>query len=149
MKFSTQEEYGIRCLLTIADLEEGQSITIPEISQKEGLSSSHVAKLMSILRKGGYVESTRGQMGGYRLAKSPDQVSLKDLLEDLGGRLYHDEFCGRHSGMESECVHTSECRVKPLWSIIQASVDTVVGRLTLADLLNSDVPAPVVPIKVG
>ncbi|ARU39689.1 hypothetical protein CCB80_00435 [Armatimonadetes bacterium Uphvl-Ar1] len=63
MKFSAQEEYGLRCLIALARKGVGQSMTIPEISDQEGLTSSHVAKILAILRRSGFVASTRGQSG--------------------------------------------------------------------------------------
>ena len=68
MQFSAQEEYGLRCLLRLA-ARGGDSMTIPEISQAEGISVPYVAKLMRFLRDGGIVTSERGQSGGYRLAR--------------------------------------------------------------------------------
>src|SRR2546425_11812681 len=91
MRFTAQEEYGLRCLLQIAR-EPAGSLTIPEIAEREALTSAYVAKLMSVLRKAGLVKSTRGQKGGYRLACPPDQMNLdrKSGVEgkrvDLGGR---------------------------------------------------------------
>jgi len=52
MKLTSQEEYGLRCLLRLA--REGESLTIPKISQKEGISNFYVAKLMRILRRAGW-----------------------------------------------------------------------------------------------
>ena len=71
MKFSSQEEYGLRCLLRIARQGRKASLTIPEISEAEGLSSFYVAKLMRILRRAGLVKSARGQIGGYSLSRPP------------------------------------------------------------------------------
>ena len=81
MKFSAQEEYGLRCLLQIARSQE--SMTIPEIAKIEGLSQTHVAKLLMILRKEGFITSTRGQAGGYALAKSPSEINVGQVLESL------------------------------------------------------------------
>ena len=67
MKLSAQEEYGLRCLLRLAREGESSSLTIPEISLSEGISNHYVAKLMRILRRGGFVRSARGQAGGYTL----------------------------------------------------------------------------------
>ena len=69
MKLTSQEEYGLRCLLRIARQGEGGALTIPEISEAEGISSYYVAKLMRILRRGGFVTSARGQAGGYTLSR--------------------------------------------------------------------------------
>ena len=70
MKLSSSEEYGLRCLLQLARQTPG-SLTIPEISQAEGITHHNVAKLLRILRQGGFVASARGQQGGYALAKPP------------------------------------------------------------------------------
>src|SRR5205085_5949278 len=98
MKFSTQEEYGLRCLIQIAKQGQDGSMTIQEIGKKEGLTTPHVAKLLMILRKSGLIISTRGQSGGYRIAKDPREIVVGDILAALGGKLYDDGFCGRHVG---------------------------------------------------
>ena len=137
MKFSAQEEYGLRCLLQIARLGTDGSLTIPEISKHEGLTPTHVAKLLMILRKEGFIVSTRGQSGGYTLARDPNTIVVGDVLEALGGKLYDAEFCGKHSGQLSICTHAVDCSVRSLWQVIQESVDQVIGKLTLADLISS------------
>lgn len=136
MKFSAQEEYGLRCLIAIARKGEGGAMTIPDLAISEGLSQPHIGKLMSILRRSGHVKSTRGQIGGYLLAKRPDQILLGEVLADLGGRLYYDGFCDRHSGVKNVCVHDQQCNLRGLWGRIQAAVDSVVMNLTLQDLLD-------------
>ncbi|MCG9895818.1 MAG: Rrf2 family transcriptional regulator [Fimbriimonadaceae bacterium] len=142
MKFSAQEEYGLRCLLAVARQGDQASLTIPEISRMEGLTPSHVAKLMAILRKSGFVRSTRGQLGGYQLGMAPEKMIVKDVLESLGGRLYGDGFCERHSGIEPECVHEGDCLLRPLWLQVQHAVDVVLVRYTVADLLDESIPEP-------
>lgn len=141
MKFSAQEEYGLRCLLQIARLGEGGSLTIPEIARNEGMSPTHVAKLLMILRRDGFLVSTRGQLGGYALAKPADKTYVGDVLASLGGRLYDDGFCERHNGQE-ECRHHVDCSVRALWQSIQSAVDGIVATLTLTDLLESKDAAP-------
>ncbi len=140
MKFSAQEEYGLRCLIQIARLPKDGSMTIPEISRIEGLTQPHVAKLMMILRKEGFITSTRGQSGGYTLARSPEQVVLGDVLTALGGKLYDSEFCGKHTGNHSICTHAIDCTVRSLWQVVQTAVDNVVYKITLADLMRQAEP---------
>lgn len=136
MKFSAQEEYGLRCLLQIARLGTEGSLTIPEISRHEGLTPTHVAKLLMILRKEGFITSTRGQSGGYTLSRPADQMAVGDVLAALGGKLFDDEFCGKHSGSSSICTHAVDCSVRSLWQVIQGAVDQVVNRVTIADLIR-------------
>lgn len=137
MKFSTQEEYGLRCLLQIARTRKPGGLTIPEISRAEALSQTHVAKLLMVLRKEGFVQATRGQAGGYTLARDAESISVGEILAALGGKLYDGEFCERHSGQLDICKHAVDCSVRSLWQIIQKSVDEVVDRISLADLLES------------
>lgn len=118
-------------------------MTIPEISKAEGLTPSHVAKLLSILRRSGFVKSTRGQLGGYSLGRSPERVVIKDVLTALGGRVYEAGFCERHSGVLAECAHETDCVLRPLWSGVQEAIDGVTGRMTLSDLVSSHMAAPV------
>ncbi len=134
MKFSAQEEYGPRCLMTIA---QHGSLTIPEISRLEGLSQPHTAKLLAILRKSEYIKSTRGQAGGYALARLAETIVIGDVLALLGGRLLEEGFCERHAGTSKECAHATSCSLAPLWTRVQSAVDAVLDRMTLADLLDA------------
>jgi Rrf2 family protein len=140
MKLSTQEEYGLRCLIQIGHHERktGNSITIGEISQAEGLSTANVGKLVRLLRLGNFIESVRGQAGGYKLARLPSSISIADVLTALGGRLFDPEFCGDHSGQEELCTHSVDCSVRSLWSAIQFVVDQMLDRITLQDLLGDE-----------
>lgn len=135
MKFSAQEEFGLRCLVAIAGAESSTSLTIPEISRREGLSQPHVAKLLAVLRRGGFVVSTRGQAGGYTLSRAASEICVGDVLHVLGGRLVADDFCERHSGLHSECSHLMHCSLLGLWTRVQRAVDDVVMSVMLADLL--------------
>ncbi len=138
MKFSAQEEYGLRCLLRIAYSKSANGITIPEISEIEKLSQSNVAKLLRILRLGGFIESARGQSGGYKLTKPPEQIIIGDVLYLLGGKLFETSFCNDHTGFDSICTHTIDCSVRSLWKAVQTAVDNVLQRTTLKDLMMKE-----------
>ena len=146
MKFSAQEEYGLRCLMAIARHAE-DICTIGEIARSEGLNEPYAAKLLSVLRKDGLLTSTRGQGGGYTLARPPGEIAVARVLEALGGRMYKSGFCERYAGQEPSCTHTDDCSLRPLWSSVQAAIDHVLDRVTLADLLKAAAP-PDAPIQV-
>jgi Rrf2 family protein len=138
MKLSSQEEYGLRCLLRIGRGGEGASLTISELSQREGISAPNVAKLMRVLRRGGFVLSTRGKEGGYTLSRPAEEINLGEALAVLGGRLYDPAFCQRHSGSERLCTHMPDCSIRSVWRLVQGAVDQVLGRLSLRDLLCTE-----------
>ncbi|MEK7270384.1 MAG: Rrf2 family transcriptional regulator [Planctomycetota bacterium] len=138
MKFTAQEEYGLRCLLQMARQEAKGSVTISEIAEAEGLTPAYVAKFMALLRQKGLVTSTRGQSGGYRLAKPAAETLVGDVLAALGGEIYSEHYCGKYTGLAPFCVHTVDCSIRSLLSGLQRLVGKVLGRTTLKDLACSE-----------
>lgn len=143
MKFTAQEEYGLRCLLQIGRQGRGGSLTLPEVAAAEGISIPYVAKLVRILRQGGFVKSTRGQSGGYTLARIPEQIVVGEVLAALGGRLFESEYCEQYPGSLASCTHTVDCSIRSLWRAVQTGVDKVLSHTTLRDLLGSEEEADV------
>ena len=146
MKLSTQEEFGLRCLVQLGR-EAGASLTIAELAQREGISVPNVAKIMRGLRKGSFVKSTRGQAGGYTLARAPETISIGEVLATLGGRFFDAKFCERHAGIEALCMNLGDCSIRPVLRQLQDVIDQVLGRLTLQNLLGSEGQVPMPPIS--
>ena len=136
MKFSSTEEYGLRCLIQLAGNGSDEGMTIPEIAERESLSEHQTAKILRQLRMNGLIESTRGKKGGYSLADAPENISLKRVLNALGGRLYDHEFCLKFTGATETCTHFSDCTVRNLWYSAQILMDTMMDRLTLANIMD-------------
>jgi Rrf2 family iron-sulfur cluster assembly transcriptional regulator len=138
MKLTTQEEYGLRCLLQLARQGTRASLTISEMSQREGISSPNVAKIMRLLRRASLLTSTRGKAGGYTLSRPASQITVSEVLSALGGRLWDPKFCERHAGGSKECTNLGECSIRPVLRYVQEAVDHVLAKLSLADLLASE-----------
>jgi Rrf2 family protein len=83
MKISAQEEYGLRCLLQLAFLENGESLTLPQIADREGISTANAGKLLWILNKAGFVQATRGTKGGYSLSRPANEIYLNQVIKVL------------------------------------------------------------------
>jgi Rrf2 family protein len=135
---SSQEEYGLRCLLRVGRGGTAGSVSISELSRSEGISEPNVAKMMRVLRESGFVRSTRGQAGGYALSRPAEEINVGEALAALGGRLYEPSFCDSHSGMERLCTHMPDCSIRSVWRMLQNAVDQVLGKITLKDLLVSE-----------
>ena len=138
MKLTSQEEYGLRCLLRVGREADGASLTIPELARAEGISEANVAKMMRILRRGGFVKSTRGQSGGYTLSRPASEIAVGHVLAVLGGRLFEPAFCEGHSGIERLCTHMPDCSIRSVWRMVQQAVDQVLSQITLKDLLRTE-----------
>ena len=141
MHLSSQEEYGLRCLLRLAshDAVEGKApLRIQDIATSEGLSQEYVAKLMRILRNGELVTSTRGASGGYHLARQASEISVWNALEVLGGTFFPDTFCDTHPGTLRDCVHTTNCSIRALWRNVGGLLETALSSVTLETLQRGE-----------
>ena len=141
MKITAQEEYGLRCLLRLAKADSG-SITLPEVAVAEGLSVPYVAKLMAVLRNAGILDSVRGRLGGYRLAKAADEIGLGSILLILGEPLFDEvDYCQKHAGTEAPngvCTNYATCTLKSLWQTLEHWIRHTLDQITLADLIRDE-----------
>ncbi|HQU59205.1 MAG: Rrf2 family transcriptional regulator [Phaeodactylibacter sp.] len=138
MKISAQDEYGLRILLRIARSDSEDGLSIPQLSELEGLSASYVAKLTRTLRLASFIQSTRGQKGGYILSRPAEEIRINDVLVALGGALFDESFCEGHSGAFRICTNSVDCSVRSLWRVVQRAVDQVLNQVSLADLMASE-----------
>jgi Rrf2 family protein len=138
VKLSANEEYGLRCLVRIGHAGEGGSLTIPEISHAEGFSPAYAAKILRVLRKGGFVKAARGKDGGYTLARPAQEIVIGDVMAALGGRIFESGFCDSHAGQAAICTRSVDCSVRSLWRAVQVAVDHVLSQTTLRDLLQNE-----------
>ena len=138
MKITAQEEYGLRIILRIARCKDTGGMSIPQLSEAEGISSHYVAKLTRVLRMAELINSTPGKNGGYVLAKPAGEIIIKDLLIALGGPMFNQEFCGSHAGTLKLCTNSVDCSARSLWQMIQFTVDQLLTKLTLHDLVSGE-----------
>ena len=139
MKFSSTEEYGLRCMLQMARKGEKGTTTIMELAQKENLTTAYVAKIMSVLRKGGMVQSIRGQSGGYQLVRAPQEINVNEILESLGGKFFsQEEYCSTPSGGHNVCIHSMDCAIRSLWNGLSNSISGYLTKCKLSDLVMTE-----------
>ena len=138
MKITAQVEYGLRIMVRITRCTDEKGLSIRQLSEAEGLSANYVAKLTRILRIKGLINSTRGHMGGYILAKPAASITINDALKALGGRFFDKKFCESHSGILTLCTNSVDCSIRSLWSVMQIALDKLLDEVTLADMVKNE-----------
>jgi len=138
MKITAQEEYGLRILIRLAACKDTNGMSIPQLSEAEGLTATYVAKLTRILRMKGFINSKPGNKGGYELAKPSKDIVINDVLKALGGPMFNSTFCGSHTGTMKLCTNSVDCSARSLWQMIQYTLDQLLDKVTLHDLVNSE-----------
>lgn len=138
MKISAQEEYGLRCLLQLARAGTiGESLTLAQMAQLEGISQANAGKLLWILSKAGLVQSTRGTKGGYSLAKPASEIRLNQVIRILEGEPA-ESHCKSYAGVLDACVHTGDCGIRPVIVELHQIVDNALADITLSQLLGTE-----------
>jgi Rrf2 family transcriptional regulator, iron-sulfur cluster assembly transcription factor len=138
MKITSSEEYGIRILIRIASANPVEGLSIPQLSEAEKLTEPHVAKICRTLRMEGFINSTPGYKGGYVLAKPATEIIINDVLKALGGTLFDQQFCDTHTGLGKLCTNSVDCSTRSLWKMIQYTLDNLLNKLTLKDLMVNE-----------
>ena len=138
MKITAQEEIGLRILIRIAGCNDADGMSIPQLSEAEGISDHYVAKLTRILRMEGFINSRPGNKGGYVLARPAHEININQALKALGGALFDSEFCGIHAGSLNLCTNSVDCSARSLWKMIQFRVDQLLDKVYLSDLVGKE-----------
>lgn len=128
----------MRLLIRIASCKDTEGMSIPQLSDAEGISPHYVAKLTRILRIGGFINSTPGNKGGYVLSMPANEIIINKVLKALGGSLFDQAFCGSHAGAMKLCTNSVDCSSRSLWQMIQFTVDQLLDKVTLHDLVSTE-----------
>jgi Rrf2 family iron-sulfur cluster assembly transcriptional regulator len=137
MKISAQEEYGLRCLLQLAGLQSGESLTLPQIAEREGISVANAGKLMWLLNKAGFVSATRGTKGGYSLARPAGEIRLSEVIKVLDADVLN-KHCESYTGVLDSCVHKGDCGIRPVIVGLHEIVENALSQITLAQLVGNE-----------
>jgi Rrf2 family protein len=135
MKLTTKMRYATRAMLELALHEQDTlPLSLRDIAHNENISIKYLEVLVSTLRSAGFLHSVRGAAGGYKLAKPPSEISLRQLYELFEGS---DGFviCTTDSTI---CERTADCAAQSVWSEMFLVTMRYLESITLADLVARD-----------
>ncbi|NQT28513.1 MAG: Rrf2 family transcriptional regulator [Candidatus Omnitrophica bacterium] len=132
MKISTRTRYGTRLMLSLA-LSYGKGpFLLRDIAKEEQISEKYLSQIVIPLKAKGLVNSFRGAHGGYTLAKAPSQISIKEIVEALEGRL---NLIGRIKDISSYS-QVSVRVTHNIWNEISEKMAKTLDSITLDDLVK-------------
>ena len=132
VKISTRGRYALRLMIDVAMHDTEAPVRIKDIARRQEISEKYLEQIVSVLNKAGFVRSSRGPQGGYRLMKRPEEYTAGMILKLIEGSL------APVACMDSEvndCPRQEKCATLRLWREIDAAISGVVDRVTLADLV--------------
>jgi len=122
----------MRALVDLALNGAGETVQLKEIAERQQISLSYLEHLIIPLIAAGFVKSVRGAKGGIKLAKSPDQISLKMIMEVLEGPLAPVD-CLRD---RTSCPRSGYCATQDIWDEMGKAMEKVLASTTLQDLVD-------------
>ncbi len=137
MKLTTKSEYALVSLKYLCDHANGNPISVSEVSDAEHLPKDYVEQIFVKLRKGGIIKSVKGIYGGFVLAKEPEQITLKQVIESVEGDIF-EVFCSPRLRERIVCQHFSSCSVRPFWRKLKQLIDDFCSSVTLASLAEGE-----------
>src|SRR3712207_1751253 len=140
MIFTTKAEYGVRLLVELGRHEGGTPVSLKAIADAEGLPLAYLERIVALLKKAGFVESTRGAHGGYRLAREAADIRMDAVVLALEGAVAPMSCFVEDlpDGSKVLCSHHDDgdlCATKLLWMRVQGGVLEALQRTTLAELV--------------
>ena len=132
MKLSTRAEYGIRVLVALAKAEGAGPVSLTTVARTEKLPHAYLEQLVRDLRRAGLVTSTRGQSGGYCLARPAAEVSLVEAVRALDGPLL-EMPCAGPDNLEV-CARPQDCSVHDVFLKLHESLEGTLGATNLAEV---------------
>ena len=139
MQITRQADYALRAMLYLSQLEPSQRAATSQIAEVQRIPPSFLAKIISQLSIAGLIHTSRGARGGVSLARSPEAVSILEVVEAIDGPIALNE-CSQTPG---GCPFGDECPLRSLWCDTQNELVEKLRRTTFASFINQMVvPVP-------
>lgn len=139
MQITRQADYAVRAVLYLAKLGSERRAATSQIAQEQQIPPSFLAKIVSQLSVAGLLQTSRGARGGVSLARSPELISVLEVVEAIDGPILLNE-CVSAAGV---CTFGDDCPMRPLWCDAQAELVERLRHTTFDRFMNGYEKLPV------
>lgn len=133
MKISTKGRYALRMMLDLAEHQGDGYIALKDIAARQNVSKKYLEQIVPILNKADILNTNRGYQGGYRLARTPDQYTVGDILRITEGSISPVACLDKNP---VECERAAECATLPVWQGLYKVITDYLDGITLQDILD-------------
>ena len=132
MKISTRGRYALRLMMDIAINGQEEPVRIKDIARRQEISEKYLEQIVSVLNKAGFVKSSRGPQGGYRLMRAPAEYTAGSILCLIEGSLAPVACMDMD---ENDCPRHERCATLFLWQRLHEAMKDIIENISLADLV--------------
>ncbi len=134
MQITRQADYAVRAVLFLSKLGPDRRAATSHIAQEQQIPPSFLAKIVSQLSVAGLLQTSRGARGGVSLARTPDQISLLEVVEAIDGPILLNE-CVSANGA---CTFGDDCPMRPVWCDAQAELVERLQETFFSQFIQAD-----------
>ncbi len=131
MKLSTRGKYGLYAMYYLAVHAGAGPQTLASISTV-GVPRQYLEQLLGNLRRAGLVSTVRGAQGGYQIARAPQEITLRDIIDAVEGPIELSEC----ASSDACCDRSGTCPVRWVWQRVTDSINAELNKIHLGDMLT-------------
>lgn len=135
MKISTKGRYALEAVLDLAIYSATVYESLKNVAERHGISENYLEQIFMELRRDGIVESIRGAMGGYKLARKPEEITAGEVIRAVEGPLALVSCISEHTG-KNTCKRSDLCVTRILWQKISHEINKAADSVTIKDLVD-------------
>lgn len=135
MKISTKGRYALRMLTDLAVHSDSKYISLKDVAERQNISKKYLEQIVPMLNRSGILRTTRGNKGGYMLAKSPADITVGDILRATEGTLA-PVSCLEYE--PNDCQRAENCSTLFVWEGLYKVVTEYLDSITLQDIAERD-----------
>lgn len=130
---STRGRYALRMMVDLAEHQGDGYVALKDIAKRQNISKKYLEQIIPVLNRAALLQTSRGFGGGYRLAKSPEDYTVKEILEATEGSLAPVACL---EGDVNTCPRRAECDTLFVWEGLKKTVDSYLNGISLQDILD-------------
>ena len=133
MKISTRGRYSLRMMIDLAQHYNEGFIALKDISARQNISKKYLEQIVPFLNRENLLHTNKGHMGGYRLAKEPSKITVREILESAEGSLTPVSCM---DDTPNRCANCNDCLTLPIYEGLYHVILEYLNGITLQDVID-------------
>jgi len=135
MRISTKGRYALRMIIDLANHQNDGYVALKTIADRQDVSKKYLEQIVPILNRGGILITNRGFQGGYMIARSPDKISVGEVLRLTEGAIA-PVSCIENEDGPINCDRSDKCPTLPVWRGLTKVINDYLDNITIQDIID-------------